>query len=102
MAIDPRVTLHAAGGGAHRARRSAGRLIVSGVGFSVAYFLDPAQGAARRRHAVEVISQVRHARAVARTSRGATAVPPTGGIPNAEAVGPLSQGANGVRARTGG
>ena len=59
--IDPKGTFEAARGHAHRARKSAGRLVISGLGFSVAYFFDPEHGSARRKQAVEVVNHVRRA-----------------------------------------
>jgi hypothetical protein len=40
---------------AHRARRSAGRIVVSAAGFSVAYYLDPENGAQRRHRLHELM-----------------------------------------------
>jgi hypothetical protein len=44
---------------AHPGMRSAGRLLCAGLGFSVAYFLDAAQGRARRKQAADVLRRVR-------------------------------------------
>jgi hypothetical protein len=40
---------------AHRARRSAGRIVVSAAGFSAAYYLDPENGAQRRHRLHELV-----------------------------------------------
>jgi len=81
MAINPKGTFESARGHAHRARKSAGRLAVSGLGFSVAYFFDPDHGSARRKHAVEMVNHVRRAKAQLKSRRGQrvapTAAPPT-------------------------
>jgi hypothetical protein len=77
MAIDPKGTFESARGHAHRARKSAGRLAVSGLGFSVAYFFDPDHGSARRKHAVEMVSHVRRAKAHVKSRRGQRIAPTT-------------------------
>jgi hypothetical protein len=56
--IDPRETLGAARVRAHKAKKTAGRLVVSGVGFSVAYFFDPEHGHARRKRARESLDHL--------------------------------------------
>lgn len=56
--IDPTTTYEAVTRRARRAKRSVGRLLVSGLGFSAAYFLDPDHGAARRRRVVEYIHRL--------------------------------------------
>ena len=61
LVIDTKGTFEAARGHVHRARKSTGRLLVSGLGFSVAYFFDPDHGSARRKQAIEVVNQVRRA-----------------------------------------
>ncbi len=52
------------------------RLLFSGIGFSAAYFLDPEQGAARRKSAVEAFHRAKqaiaHARAVDDQPRSGT------------------------------
>jgi hypothetical protein len=55
------------------AKRSAGRLLVSGIGFSAAYFLDPDHGAARRKQAVDVLRRAKRSRQEAKTSRSSQA-----------------------------
>jgi hypothetical protein len=40
---------------ARKATKAAGKWLLSGVGLSAAYFLDPANGTARRKHAVEFL-----------------------------------------------
>ncbi len=61
LVIDPKGTFESARGHAHRARKSTGRLVISGLGFSVAYFFDPDHGSARRKQAMEVVNHVRRA-----------------------------------------
>jgi hypothetical protein len=70
MAGDPKGTFESARGQAHRARKSVGRLVVSGLGFSVAYFFDPDHGSARRKQAVEWANQVRAAASHVKSRRG--------------------------------
>jgi hypothetical protein len=53
-----------------KARRSAGRLLVSGIGFSAAYFLDPDHGATRRAQAVDVLRRARRSRQDAKAKQG--------------------------------
>jgi hypothetical protein len=40
-------------------KRSTGRLLFAGLGFAVAYFLDAAQGRARRKQVADVFRRVR-------------------------------------------
>jgi hypothetical protein len=85
--IDPKGTFEAARGHARRARKSAGRLALSGLGFSVAYFFDPDHGGARRKQAVEVVNHVRRAKAQLKSRRqppatGLGAVAPLRGVTN--------------------
>jgi hypothetical protein len=75
MAVDPKGTFDAARGHAHRARKSAGRLAISGVGFSVAYFFDPEQGSARRKHAVELAGHLRRVTAQVKSRRRGKTTP---------------------------
>jgi len=95
--IDPRGTFEAARGHAHRARKSAGRLALSGLGFSVAYFFDPDHGDARRKQAVEVVNHVR--RATTRVKRRRQ--PPTTSTTGLGAVAPLRGVTNEARASAG-
>ncbi len=73
--IDPKGTFEAARSHVHRARKSTGRLLVSGLGFSVAYFFDPAHGSARRKQAIEVVNQVRKAGAHVKSRRSQPSAP---------------------------
>ena len=43
---------------ARRARRSTGRIVVSALGFGVAYYFDTENGAQRRQHLYEVLERV--------------------------------------------
>lgn len=61
-----------------RAKKSSGRLLVAGLGFSVAYFFDPAQGRARRKRVVDLIRRARGSHAVARVERAAPDLPRIG------------------------
>jgi hypothetical protein len=54
--IQPKTYVDAVGRHARSTRRNAGRLLFSGVGFSLAYFFDPVQGPARRKRASEFVS----------------------------------------------
>jgi hypothetical protein len=56
--IDPRNTYEAVTRRTRRTKRSVGRLLFSGLGFSAAYFLDPDHGAARRRRVVEYVHRL--------------------------------------------
>ena len=98
--VDAKGTFEAARGHAHRARKSAGRLVLSGLGFSVAYFLDPDQGAARRKQAVEVVNHVRRATAHVK-SRRQPPQPPTAPTTGMGARAPLRGVTNGARAHAG-
>ena len=64
--IDPKATLGAARSRAHKAKKTASRLFVSGVGFSAAYFLDPDHGKAR----LELIGRLLRSRADAARGDG--------------------------------
>ncbi len=64
--FDPRATLRVVRDSTRHARRSGARLIFSGIGFSLAYFLDPDHGPARRQHALEFISRARQVMASAK------------------------------------
>jgi hypothetical protein len=104
MAIDARGTLESVRGHAHRARKSAGRLAVSGLGFSVAYFFDPDHGSARRKHAVEVVNHVRRAKAHVKVRRGqrvAPSAPTTVTSTQPGSVAPPRPVTNGSRVSTG-
>ncbi len=57
--VEPRVAIADVTRHARHAKRSAGRLLLSGVGFSAAYFLDPDQGPARRRQASNFFKRTR-------------------------------------------
>jgi hypothetical protein len=70
LMIDPKATLGAARSRAHKAKKTASRLFVSGVGFSAAYFLDPDHGKARRQHALELIGRLLRSRADAARGDG--------------------------------
>jgi hypothetical protein len=56
---EPRQIIQAGRRRVHRVERSAGRLLIAGLGFSVAYFLDAAQGRARRKQVVDVVRRLR-------------------------------------------
>jgi hypothetical protein len=57
--VEPRVAFADVTRHARHAKRSAGRILLSGVGFSAAYFLDPDQGPARRRQASSFMKRTR-------------------------------------------
>lgn len=97
VAIDPKGTLEAARGHAHSARKSAGRVVLSGLGFSVAYFFDPDHGSARRKQAVEVVNHLRRAAALVKTRR-TQQTPPTATMAAPSLAAPLRGSTNGVRA----
>jgi len=59
VARDPSRTIQATRTEVHRVKRSSGRLLVAGLGFSVAYFFDAAQGRARRKQFVAMVRRAR-------------------------------------------
>jgi hypothetical protein len=65
---------------AHLDKRSTGGLLFAGLGFSLAYFLDAAQGPARRKHVADVFHRVRSERAAdaAKDDRAAADLPRIG------------------------
>jgi hypothetical protein len=80
----PKETLAAAKSRAHRTKKSAGRLLVSGIGFSAAYFLDSEHGKARRQQAWDLIDHVWRSRVASKkVQAGAVAR-----VPTIEAKGP--------------
>jgi hypothetical protein len=80
----PKETLAAARSRAQRTKKSAGRLLVSGLGFSAAYFLDSEHGKARRQQAWDLIDHVRRSRAASKADQAGSA----GRAPAIEAKGP--------------
>jgi hypothetical protein len=60
---DPSQTVRTARRHVHRVKRTTGRLLIAGLGFSVAYFFDGAQGRARRKQIVDVARRVRRSKA---------------------------------------
>ena len=100
MAIDPRASLDTAKHRAHRAKKSAGRLLVSGLGFAAAYFLDPDHGKARRGQAFQFIDHIRRARADGKAGQAGHAEPEVP-VKTTDAPGPrgaFQRAANGIRA----
>ena len=66
---------------AYRVKRSTGRLLCAGLGFSVAYFLDAARGRARRKQVADVLRRVRRSTLTAdaaKEDRAAAALPRIG------------------------
>lgn len=59
MGRDASQSVRSVGLHAHPGMRSAGRLLFAGLGFSLAYFLDAAQGPARRKQVADVFRRVR-------------------------------------------
>lgn len=100
--IDPKESLGAARSRAHKAKKTAGRLLVSGIGFSAAYFLDPDHGQARRKQAFGLIDHLIRSRAGSAQAKGSaggkgadlTAIPTA--APNAETRQTFRGAANGV------
>lgn len=64
--INPHETLKSVSAQTRHARKSGARLLFSGVGFSLAYFLDPDQGRARRQQAMDYLSRARQVMASAK------------------------------------
>ncbi len=56
---DPNQAVRSVRAHANRVKRSTGRLLLVGLGFSVAYFLDAARGRARRKQVADVVRRVR-------------------------------------------
>jgi hypothetical protein len=103
MALDPKGAFEAGRVHAHRARKSAGRLAISGLGFSVAYFFDPDHGSARRQQAREMVGHARRVKAQLKNRRGqrhATSAPTATmrGTTTSGPVAPLYEVRNGSRA----
>jgi hypothetical protein len=94
--IDAGATLETARSRVRRARKTGGRLLVSGLGFSAAYFFDPDHGRERRQRALALIGHLRRS-AATESAPGEPAVPP---LPDAagETRGPFKRAANGVGA----
>ena len=68
--IDPKETLGAVRTRAYKAKKTAGRVFVSGLGFSAAFFLDPDHGKARRKQALGFVDHLLHSRADAARGNG--------------------------------
>lgn len=62
----------------HRVKRSTGRLLMAGLGFSVAYFFDATQGRARRQQIVALVRRTRQSEVVASAEHQAPDVPRIG------------------------
>jgi hypothetical protein len=75
VARDPSQTVQAARRRVHRVKRSTGRLLIAGLGFSVAYFFDAAQGRDRRQKTMEVIRRVRRSKAAAKVGHPVPELP---------------------------
>jgi hypothetical protein len=69
---EPKEMRAAAKGRVQRTKKSAGRLLLSGIGFSAAYFFDTEHGRARRQQAWDMVDHIRKSRAakVGRSERG--------------------------------
>jgi hypothetical protein len=94
----PKETLAAARSRAHRTKKSAGRLLVSGLGFSAAYFFDSEHGKARRQQAWALIDHVRRSRVASKADEAGAA----GRAPATEATSPpLRIAPDGAATRTG-
>jgi hypothetical protein len=78
VARDPSATVQAAWRQVRRAKRSSGRLFIAGLGFSVAYFFDGAQGRARRKQVVDMVRRVRRSKAAIETAHSAPELPRIG------------------------
>jgi hypothetical protein len=75
---DPSRTVQAARRRIHRVKRSTGRVLVAGLGFSAAYFFDPAQGRARRAKYVGMVRRMSGRREAATTELPEPDVPKIG------------------------
>ena len=80
MGRDASQSVRSVGLYAHLAVRSAGRLLFAGLGFSLAYFLDTAQGPARRKQVADLVRRVRRSEITnaARDDRAAADLPRIG------------------------
>jgi hypothetical protein len=97
VARDPSQTVQAARRHVHRVKRSTGRLLIAGLGFSVAYFFDAAQGRDRRKKTVEVIRRARRSKVAAKVDHPVPDLPRIGQAD----LGPratFQQAADGIRA----
>lgn len=97
MARDPSQTVQAARRHLHQVKRSTGRLLIAGLGFSAAYFFDAAQGRARRKQIVDLIRWARRSRVAANADHPVPDLPHIGGAD----LGPratFQRAADGIRA----
>ena len=62
----------------HRVKRSTGRLLVAGLGFSVAYFFDARQGRGRRKQIVALLRRARESEVVGSAQHPLPDVPQLG------------------------
>jgi hypothetical protein len=70
LMIHPKETLGAVRSRAQKTKKTAGRLFVSGLGFSAAFFLDPDHGKERRMRALGFVDHLLHSRADAARGNG--------------------------------
>ena len=98
MERDPSRTVQAARRQVHRVKRSTGRLLVAGLGFSVAYFLDPSQGRARRKQMFGLLQRAREPHLAAEAERSAPDVPRIGQAAEAGPGATFQKAADGIRA----
>jgi hypothetical protein len=75
---NPRQTVQAARRQVRRVKRSTGRLLIAGLGFSVAYFFDAAQGRARRKQIVGVIRRAHGSKVAVKAPHPAPDLPRIG------------------------
>jgi hypothetical protein len=91
---DPKEMRTPAKGRVQRTKKSAGRLLLSGIGFSAAYFLDAEHGRVRRQQAWNMVDRVRISRARKRgQAEPAVVTPAVEASPS-----PFQRSANGPRA----
>jgi hypothetical protein len=97
---DPSRTVETARRRVHRVKRSAGRLLVAGLGFSVAYFFDAAQGRSRRKQVLDALRRVRRSTLSADAAKADHPAPEVPRIGRAD-LGPratFQRAADGIRA----
>jgi hypothetical protein len=94
---DPSRTVQTVRREVHRVKRSTGRLLVAGLGFSVAYFFDATQGRARRKQIVAVVRRAWESEVVGSAQHPLSDVPQLGG-PDLGPRATFQRAAEGIRA----
>ena len=98
VAPDPSHIVQGARRHLHRAKRSTGRLLIAGLGFSAAYFFDATQGRARRKQIVGLIRRAQGAKMAAKADHPRRDLPRIGRDMGPRAT--FHRPADGIRAST--